>query len=190
MLPLIAPTRRQNHSETKEAFMPFTSNNVKFPADSPAGSRSPDASGIDHPADRPPALGTLAPQASAQSLLELYQAAHGYDASYLAAKALAESAPFRAAQSAALRRPSASFGGSATLARVDPPSRSALSSNSLNLALVGPAKPVQPRQRCDDRASRQAACSLSTYRARQRRAGSDHPPRPGLFRRARRAGYA
>ncbi len=76
-------------------------------------------------------------QAGAQNLIDLYQAAHRYDASYLAAKALADSAPFRAAQSAALRRPSASLGGSATLGRVDPPNRGGLSSNSLNLALSG-----------------------------------------------------
>ncbi|MEO8280678.1 MAG: TolC family outer membrane protein [Ideonella sp.] len=82
-------------------------------------------------------LGAASPRASAQSLLELYDAAHSYDASYLAAKSLADSAPFRAAQSAALRRPNASLGGSATLGRVDPPSRSALTSNSLNLALSG-----------------------------------------------------
>ena len=82
-------------------------------------------------------IATVSPRASAQSLLDLYQAAHSYDASYLAAKALAESAPYRAAQSAALRRPSASLGGSASLSRVDPPNRSALSSNGLNLALSG-----------------------------------------------------
>jgi outer membrane protein len=44
----------------------------------------------------------------AQSLLELYQAAHAYDASYLSARALYDSAPFRVEQSRALMRPSVS----------------------------------------------------------------------------------
>ncbi|WP_418320333.1 TolC family outer membrane protein [Piscinibacter sakaiensis] len=79
--------------------------------------------------------GTSASQA--QSLLELYQAAHAYDATYLAAKALAESAPYRAAQSKALKRPNAALGGSASMAQVDPPTRGGLTSNSLNLALSG-----------------------------------------------------
>jgi outer membrane protein len=44
--------------------------------------------------------------AGAQSLLELYDAARAYDASYLAARALADSAEFKAAQAEALGRPS------------------------------------------------------------------------------------
>ena len=39
---------------------------------------------------------------SAQNLLELYNAARAYDATYLAARALAESAEFRAAQALSL----------------------------------------------------------------------------------------
>jgi outer membrane protein len=59
--------------------------------------------------------------AAAQSLKELYEAARAYDATYLAAKAQAQSAEFRAAQSYALERPSVSATAAATLARVDPP---------------------------------------------------------------------
>jgi outer membrane protein len=47
-----------------------------------------------------------APFAQAQSLQELYDTARGYDATYLAARALAESAQARADQAHALRRPS------------------------------------------------------------------------------------
>ncbi|CAG1018910.1 partial Outer membrane protein TolC, partial [Burkholderiaceae bacterium] len=52
--------------------------------------------------------------ARAQSLFELYEAARGHDAQYLAARALADSAVYRAEQSHALRRPSvgASLGAS------------------------------------------------------------------------------
>ncbi|WP_157267718.1 TolC family outer membrane protein [Azohydromonas aeria] len=56
----------------------------------------------------------LASTAQAQSLTELYQAARGFDAAYLSARALAESAPYRAAQSLALRRPNVALAGSAT----------------------------------------------------------------------------
>ncbi len=58
----------------------------------------------------------------AQSLQEVYEAARGYDASYLAARALAESAPFRAAQAEALLRPSAQAAADLTHTQVDPPS--------------------------------------------------------------------
>jgi outer membrane protein len=56
----------------------------------------------------------LAGTAHAQGLTELYQAARGYDAAYLSARALAESAPYRAAQSDSLHRPNISLAGSAT----------------------------------------------------------------------------
>jgi outer membrane protein len=47
----------------------------------------------------------VAPFAQAQSLQELYDTARGYDATYLAARALADSAQYNAAQAHALRRP-------------------------------------------------------------------------------------
>lgn len=56
-------------------------------------------------------LAFAASVAQAQSLSELYQAARGFDATYLAARATAESAPYRAAQAAALRRPNVGLGG-------------------------------------------------------------------------------
>ena len=54
----------------------------------------------------------LAPAAaSAQSLRGLYEAAHAYDATYLAARALADSATYRVEQTRALNRASASLSG-------------------------------------------------------------------------------
>jgi outer membrane protein len=50
------------------------------------------------------ALGALS-TANAQSLQELYDTARGYDATYLAARALADSAQYKADQAHALRRP-------------------------------------------------------------------------------------
>jgi len=59
-------------------------------------------------------LAALAPlPAAAQSLIQLYDAAHAYDASYLAARALYESAPYRVDQTRALLRPNVSLGASA-----------------------------------------------------------------------------
>ena len=54
----------------------------------------------------------------AQNLNELYEAARAYDATYLSARSLAESAEFKAAQAEALRLPSASLTGSATAAEI------------------------------------------------------------------------
>jgi outer membrane protein len=60
--------------------------------------------------------------AQAQNLRELYEAARAYDATYLAARAQAESAQFRALQADALTLPSASLTAGATAGRLDPPS--------------------------------------------------------------------
>jgi outer membrane protein len=67
------------------------------------------------------ALLALAPAAKAQSLKELYEAARGYDATYLSAKALHDSARHRVDQSEALLKPSASLTASATTAQIDLP---------------------------------------------------------------------
>lgn len=57
--------------------------------------------------------------AQAQSLDELYTAARGYDATYLSARSLADSAQYRAAQADALLRPSVSLDVSANTGRVE-----------------------------------------------------------------------
>ena len=57
----------------------------------------------------------------AQSLQEIYDAARSYDAAYLAARAQADSAQHRTAQSYALRRPNVSAVGSAGLSETNPP---------------------------------------------------------------------
>jgi len=60
------------------------------------------------------AIGLAGAAAQAQSLKELYEAARAYDATYLAARAQADSAQYKAAQSDALRQPGVSLGGTAT----------------------------------------------------------------------------
>ncbi|MFP5399448.1 MAG: TolC family outer membrane protein [Gammaproteobacteria bacterium] len=65
--------------------------------------------------------GVFAP-AQAQSLVELYEAARGYDATYLAARAQAEAAMHRRAQADALRRPSLSLQAQTGRGLSDPPS--------------------------------------------------------------------
>jgi outer membrane protein len=59
-------------------------------------------------------LAALAPSlASAQSLIQLYDAAHAYDANYLSARAQYESAPYRVDQTRALLRPNVSLAANA-----------------------------------------------------------------------------
>jgi outer membrane protein len=67
------------------------------------------------------ALALAAGHVHAQSLLDLYEAARSYDATYLAARSLAQSAEYRAAQADALKRPSASLSSSATTGYTDLP---------------------------------------------------------------------
>jgi outer membrane protein len=75
--------------------------------------------------------------ARAQSLQELYDAARAYDATYLAARALADSAQFRAEQSKALGRPSLALGGVISRAETDPPSISRHNTNTRQAGLNG-----------------------------------------------------
>ncbi|MFO1293681.1 MAG: TolC family outer membrane protein [Rubrivivax sp.] len=84
------------------------------------------------------ACALVAPGAArAQSLQDLYEAARSYDATYLAARALAQSAEYRMAQSEALQRPSVAATAAGTTARVDPPTVGWLSSNTTQGALNG-----------------------------------------------------
>ncbi|MEK8029317.1 TolC family outer membrane protein [Ideonella sp. DXS29W] len=62
------------------------------------------------------ALGFAASAAQAQSLRELYEAARSYDATYLGARAQAESAQYRADQAGALRLPTVGLQASSTYA--------------------------------------------------------------------------
>jgi outer membrane protein len=63
------------------------------------------------------ALGFAASAAQAQSLKELYEAARGYDATYLGARAQAESAQYRADQAGALRLPTVGLEATSTIVR-------------------------------------------------------------------------
>jgi len=66
-------------------------------------------------------LAVLPTWSAAQSLRELYDAARAYDATYLAARAQADSAQYRAAQAQALNRPSVGLEANATRTDVDVP---------------------------------------------------------------------
>src|SRR5262245_47092199 len=68
------------------------------------------------------ALSLLPVAASAQSLRELYDAARAYDATYLAARAQADSAQYKAAQADALNRPTVGLTANATRTDADLPS--------------------------------------------------------------------
>ena len=74
---------------------------------------------------------------AAQSLQELYDAARGFDATYLAARANAQSAEYRAAQSEALARPTLAATASVNAALSDPPNTSAKTTYTASGALNG-----------------------------------------------------
>ena len=82
-------------------------------------------------------VGLAAVGAQAQSLQALYEAARGYDASYLAARALADSAQYKAAQADALLRPSANLGGNLGRSYADLPVGGSRSSTSLGVGVSG-----------------------------------------------------
>ncbi len=83
-------------------------------------------------------LATVLPGlASAQSLLSLYEAARSYDATYLAARAQAESVQYRAAQTDALGRPTVALTAAGSLNRTDPPETAATSLDSVQASLRG-----------------------------------------------------
>jgi outer membrane protein len=75
--------------------------------------------------------------ARAQSLTELYEAARQFDAAYLAARALADSAQYRVAQVEALRRPSASLGATISRSEVDRPARERIGSTGSDVTISG-----------------------------------------------------
>ena len=75
--------------------------------------------------------------AAAQSLQELYDAARVFDATYLAAKANAQSAEYRAAQSDALARPTLAAAAAAGNAQTDPPNTGVKGSTTVSGALNG-----------------------------------------------------
>ena len=81
-------------------------------------------------------LAALAPAAArAQSLLELYEAAHAYDASYLSAKALADSANYRVEQSRALMRPNVVVTAAASRDAVKQPFFDSYNSNTVSASI-------------------------------------------------------
>lgn len=86
-----------------------------------------------------PLLGT-APGAQAQSLQELYQTAHGYDSSYLAARANLDAAQYRYDQARGLRLPQVGLGvaGARQLSSTpDSPSTQVANSSSVSATLSG-----------------------------------------------------
>jgi len=108
-------------------------------------------------------IGAAAP-ASAQSLIELYEAARGYDATYLAARALLDSAQYRAEQAKALNRPSVGLQVSATRSTSDTPYSSTLSSNA-NSVNAGISATQSLFNRANSATIEQADKSLSVSRA-------------------------
>jgi outer membrane protein len=90
------------------------------------------------------ALAALAPLmlampgfAFAQSLQEMYEAARAFDATYLAAKALADSAQYKAEQTEALNRPAATLTGNATRTELNLPYYGSGGTNAIGATVRG-----------------------------------------------------
>ena len=98
----------------------------------------------------------------AQSVQELYDAARAYDATILAARAQAQSAAFRAAQTEALKRPSARLEASASTGALDLPRIGSGDSHSLGTVARGSYPLIN---RASDVSIAQARKSLETARA-------------------------
>jgi len=75
--------------------------------------------------------------AQAQSLQELYDAARAFDAQFLSARALADSAQYKAAQADALARPSLGLGVTAKRDETDPPNIGRVGASTLSAGLQG-----------------------------------------------------
>ncbi|MCV2363982.1 TolC family outer membrane protein [Paucibacter sp. DJ1R-11] len=75
--------------------------------------------------------------AQAQSLQELYDAARAFDAQFLSARALADSAQYKAAQADALARPSLGLGVTAKRDETDPPNVGRVGASTLSAGLQG-----------------------------------------------------
>jgi outer membrane protein len=75
--------------------------------------------------------------ATAQSLQALYEAAHAYDAAYLSARALADSAQYKAEQAEGLARPSLAALATTSTAQTDPLGTGLKGTNSLGASLNG-----------------------------------------------------
>ncbi|MET0518806.1 MAG: TolC family outer membrane protein [Burkholderiaceae bacterium] len=79
-----------------------------------------------------------AASASAQSLQELYDLARAYDATYLAARALADTAQYRLGQAEALSRPNVGLGLGGNASRNDLPGASpTINTNTLTAGITG-----------------------------------------------------
>lgn len=83
------------------------------------------------------AAALASPLAHAQSLQELYDAARAYDATYLAAKAQAQTAEYRVTQAEAAMRPQASFTANANGNQTDLPKLGSGDTNTLTGTLGG-----------------------------------------------------
>jgi outer membrane protein len=102
------------------------------------------------------------PAAFAQNLRELYEAARAFDATYLAARAQAQSAEFKALQADALGLPSAALGAAATTSNIDPANVPAGDANTVSATLSG-RYPLFNRS--NDTQREQAAKSLVVAKA-------------------------
>ncbi len=100
--------------------------------------------------------------AQAQSLQELYDAARGYDATYLAARASAEAAQYRLEQSKALRLPSASIYASTTRSGTDAPKVDENFYGTANQATLNARQPIYNKLNSETISGAEKAYEIAT----------------------------
>jgi outer membrane protein len=113
------------------------------------------------------------PQAQAQSLKALYDAARGIDATYLSARAQAESTDYKAAQVRALNRPSARFDANLGRTIADTPSSPTVKYQGSNAATGTVSGTQSLFNRTNDVNIAQAERSVDIARAQLRAAEQD-----------------
>jgi outer membrane protein len=108
------------------------------------------------------ALALASMLAQAQNLQDLYDAARGYDATYLAARSTADAAESRLAQSGALRLPVASLSASTTRSGSDIPNREENFYGTSNVLTLNARQPLYNRANSDTISQAEKAYEIAT----------------------------
>ena len=120
------------------------------------------SSGVLRPLAAGAALALASMLAQAQNLQDLYDAARGYDATYLAARSAADAAQYRLAQSGALRLPVASLSASTTRSGSDIPNREDNFYGTSNLLTLNARQPLYNRANSDTISQAEKAYEIAT----------------------------
>ena len=126
----------------------------------------------------------------AQSLLELYESARAYDATWQSAKAQYDANLFRAEQAKAGILPSANLSAGVSRSNLDNTVPAIDRGITTQTGTVSASQPLYRPANFATYAAGQAPGRTGAGAAHRRQPGPDHPREPGLLRRAGGAGHA